>query len=123
MKNNELLNFKNNEINTNYTIIPDEEIQIGNCKINWSNGEAERNLNKLAEEIDSIISNNSMSPVQSVKHDGKPVTTNGKEGDLLDPEDGPDIKDTDVEFEQNINEDNVESEQSTSAERQTDRQE
>ncbi|MEE2998965.1 MAG: FliH/SctL family protein [Pseudomonadota bacterium] len=43
----------------NFSIIADENVSQGNCKIEWSNGTAERNLDKLKHEIDDIIAQNS----------------------------------------------------------------
>ena len=41
------------------SVISEEKIDVGDCKIEWLNGSAERNLNTLIEEIDEIILQNS----------------------------------------------------------------
>ena len=38
----------------------------GDCKIEWSNGTAERNLNTLINEIDDIIAQNSTQEMASI---------------------------------------------------------
>ncbi len=43
-------------------ITEDESIEAGNCKVEWSNGGAERNLDEIMQEIDTAIDNNLASP-------------------------------------------------------------
>lgn len=50
----------------NLSIIADEDVNQGDCKIEWSNGSAERNLNKLTDQIDGIIAQNSTINVLSI---------------------------------------------------------
>ena len=54
------------------SVISEEKIDVGDCKIEWLNGSAERNLNTLIEEIDEIILQNSVS--DSVSSDTNSIT-------------------------------------------------
>ena len=54
------------------SVISEEKIDVGDCKIEWLNGSAERNLNILIEEIDEIILKNSVSG--SVSSDTNSIT-------------------------------------------------
>lgn len=62
----------------NFSIIADENVSQGNCKIEWSNGTAERNLDKLKHEIDDIIAQNSTIDVISL------ASTQEKDETVLD---------------------------------------
>ena len=99
----------NSEINNNYTIISDDEIQLGNCAIEWSNGTAERNIDKLMAEIDNVISKNSMPHIQILKQEREPPTMPEKQ---IDSEIGAPHNQANSEFEQNINDDVLQSQDS-----------
>ena len=62
----------------NFSIIADENVSQGNCRIEWSNGTAERNLDKLKHEIDDIIAQNSTIDVISL------ASTQEKDETVLD---------------------------------------
>jgi flagellar assembly protein FliH len=58
--------FIGNDPITNVSVIADENVDKGDCKIEWSNGTAERNLNTLINEIDDIIAQNSTQEMASI---------------------------------------------------------
>ena len=51
------------------SVIADESISVGDCKIHWPNGAAERDLNTLMTEIDDIIVQNSSSSLEPLEVD------------------------------------------------------
>jgi len=61
--------FDEDSGNKKLSVIAEETIKMGDCKIEWPNGSAERNLNKLMEEIDDIILQNTAPNSQSRKDD------------------------------------------------------
>ena len=66
------LQSKENNNEKKLSVISEEKIDVGDCKIEWLNGSAERNLNTLIEEIDEIISQNSVSGSVSSDNNGIP---------------------------------------------------
>jgi hypothetical protein len=60
-------------------------VDIGDCKIKWSNGSAERNLSILTQEIDDIVAQNSAQKIGSIitteenENEAKPYDSANKE--------------------------------------------
>ena len=105
--------FQNSEMGNSFSIIADENVSEGNCEIEWSNGTAERNLDKLMHEIDEIISQNSTTTMdklsktqekskKSFKDDAQSNNTSAKEVSNMPMEHSDGI------FEQNLNDDDLE---------------
>ena len=58
--------FNEDNPSRNLSVIADENVNKGDCKIEWSNGTAERNLDTLMHEIDDIIMQNSTKEMGSL---------------------------------------------------------
>ena len=58
--------FNENDPSRSLSVIADENVDEGDCKIEWSNGAAERNLDMLMHEIDDIIMQNSTKEIGSL---------------------------------------------------------
>jgi flagellar biosynthesis/type III secretory pathway protein FliH len=77
--------FIENDSITNVSIVADEKVDIGDCKIKWSNGSAERNLSILTQEIDDIVAQNSAQKIGSIitteenENEAKPYDSANKE--------------------------------------------
>ncbi len=113
--------FQNTEMDNSFSITADENVAEGNCVIEWSNGTAERNLDRLMREVDEIISQNStvsMETLSKIKEKSKKTLKDGaqsnntitKEIGALPREHSDDI------FEQNLNDGDLESDNTKSTE-------
>ena len=56
--------FEDKLFNDNLIVVADKSINLGDCKIEWSNGTAERNLSSLMLEVDDIIAQNSTTAIE-----------------------------------------------------------
>ena len=67
-------------------LIADPSVEEGDCQIDWSNGSAERNLDKLVQKIDDIIAQNINSiNKQNNDEDGeKSLTTSNKTNNKIE---------------------------------------
>jgi len=61
----------------------DAAISYGNCKIEWSNGGAERNMDELWRQIDQIVENNLSATPEGMEFDVMPALTPSPETDLI----------------------------------------
>jgi flagellar assembly protein FliH len=115
-----------NNITGNLTILADEGVNLGDCKIEWSNGSAERNLTALMGEIDDIIAQNSITTERSSSATtGPDVTTPETLGEeetestenIADlPQNSEDIPNSEAAFEQSVKDDDLELKSSSSEE-------
>lgn len=61
-------------------LVADSNVEEGDCQIDWSNGSAERNLDKLEQKVDNIIAQNINSiSKQNNDEDGKKSFTASNE--------------------------------------------
>jgi flagellar assembly protein FliH len=104
--------FEEKGFNGNLSVIADEDVTMGDCKLEWSNGTAERNLSALMGEIDDIIAQNSTLPMESLSSIEEPNLDSPddstadaldiveNEGDLA--ENSQESAESNTEIEQNI---------------------
>ncbi len=107
-----------NGVGQNLTIVADEAVLMGDCSIEWSNGTAERNVAALMHEIDDIIAQNSTANIESLvindeaemAQNDVPVADeeNDKEIASNQGENGEESTDSEAQFEQNINDTDIE---------------
>lgn len=100
------------------TVIADENIMMGDCKIEWSIGAAERNLTALMGEIDGIIAQNStlqMESLTTIDPEELPAAeeintaeTESAENTVDLPENSAEIPVLEAAFEQNVKDEELE---------------
>jgi flagellar assembly protein FliH len=113
--------FEEKGFNGNLSVIADDDVTMGDCKLEWSNGSAERNLSALMGEIDDIIAQNSTSPMESLSAIEEPDLNSPGESaadelDIVDNEEilaenSQEIAGSNAIFEQNIKDAELESDE------------
>ena len=67
-------------------LVEDSSVEEGDCQIDWSNGSAERNLDKLVQKMDDIIAQNinSISKQNNDEDGEKSLTTSNETNDKIE---------------------------------------
>lgn len=118
---------KGNALIGKITVIAEEEIPLGDCKIEWSSGTAERNLATLISEIDGIIAQNATVEIESLASQEESDSPSSdeiraQEGEEIEntaiiPENEVEIPDSGGVIEQNIKDAEIKSENSGAEEK------
>lgn len=122
-----LRHFEDKGFNGNLSVVADEDVAMGDCKLEWSNGTAERNLSALMGEIDDIIAQNSTSPMESLSATDEPESSSLEDStidevDIAENEEvlgenSLEIAESDAAFEQNIKDAELESDETNGEEK------
>ena len=62
-------------------VLEDKEIMLGDCKVNWSNGGAERNVESTMNKIDQIVESN-LGNLYDAQPDVSEVSTTGTDSNI-----------------------------------------